>query len=181
MQEFERAYELLDIHYDIQRGESFYNDRLPAVVERLLKSRIAEMSEGAVCVFFRDIPELADKPAIIRKSDGGFNYATTDIATVDYRIQDLKADTVWIVVGAPQIAAFQTNLRDRAPRRLHGRFSPHHFWQHSRRGPQADENALGRKRAATRLARGSDRARAKDRRTEESGPERSGEKRDRTE
>jgi arginyl-tRNA synthetase len=107
MKEFERAYELLDIHYDIQRGESFYNDRLTAVVERLLKSGIAEISEGAVCVFFRDIPELGEKPAIIRKSDGGFNYTTTDIATVDYRIQDLKADTVWLVVGAPQILHFK--------------------------------------------------------------------------
>src|SRR5438552_3389944 len=107
MKEFERAYQVLDIHYDIQRGESFYNDRLPAVVERLLKSGIAEISEGALCVFFRDIPELAEKPAIIRKSDGGFNYTTTDIATVDYRIQDLKADTVWLVVGAPQILHFK--------------------------------------------------------------------------
>jgi len=107
LKEFERAYQVLDIHYDIQRGESFYNDRLPAVVERLLKSEIAEISEGAVCVFFREIPELAEKPAIIRKSDGGFNYATTDIATVDYRIQDLKADTVWLVVGAPQILHFK--------------------------------------------------------------------------
>ena len=107
MQEFERTYKLLDIHYDIQRGESFYNDRLPGVVERLLKSGIAEISEGAVVVFFRDIPELADKPCIIRKSDGGFNYATTDIATVDYRINDLKADTVWYVVGAPQTLHFK--------------------------------------------------------------------------
>jgi arginyl-tRNA synthetase len=107
LKEFERAYQVLDIHYDIQRGESFYNDRLPAVVERLLKSKIAEISEGAVCVFFPEIPELAERPAIIRKSDGGFNYATTDIATVDYRIQDLKADTVWLVVGAPQILHFK--------------------------------------------------------------------------
>jgi arginyl-tRNA synthetase len=107
LKEFERAYELLDIHYDIQRGESFYNDRLPAVVERLLKAGIAEISEGAVCVFFPDLPELGEKPAIIRKSDGGFNYTTTDIATVDYRIQDLKADTVWLVVGAPQILHFK--------------------------------------------------------------------------
>ncbi|HYJ04945.1 MAG TPA: arginine--tRNA ligase [Chthoniobacterales bacterium] len=107
LKEFERAYQVLDIHYDIQRGESFYNDRLAAVVERLLKAGIAEVSEGAVCVFFRDIPELGEKPAIIRKSDGGFNYTTTDIATVDYRIQDLKADTVWLVVGAPQILHFK--------------------------------------------------------------------------
>src|SRR5438034_3321763 len=107
MQDFEHVYELLDIHYDIQCGESFYNDRLPGVVERLLKSGIAEISEGAVVVFFRDIPELADKPCIIRKSEGGFNYATTDIATVDYRFDDLKADSVWYVVGAPQTLHFK--------------------------------------------------------------------------
>jgi arginyl-tRNA synthetase len=107
MQDFEHVYELLDIHYDIQCGESFYNDRLPGIVERLLKSGIAELSEGAVVVFFRDIPELADKPCIIRKRDGGFNYATTDIATVDYRIEDLKADSVWYVVGAPQTLHFK--------------------------------------------------------------------------
>src|SRR2546423_4505392 len=107
MQEFSKAYELLDIHYDIVRGESFYNDRLPTVVDRLLKNGLAEISEVAVCVFFRDIPELADKPCIIRKSDGGYNYATTDLATVDYRIKDLKANAVWYVVGAPQILHFK--------------------------------------------------------------------------
>ena len=107
MQDFEHVYKLLDIHYDIQCGESFYNDRLPGVVDRLLKSGIAEISEGAVVVFFRDIPELADKPCIVRKRDGGFNYATTDIATVDYRINDLKANAVWYVVGAPQILHFK--------------------------------------------------------------------------
>ena len=107
MQDFEHVYDLLDIHYDIQCGESFYNDRLPAIVDRLLKEKIAEVSEGAVVVFFRDIPELADKPAIIRKSDGGFNYATSDVATVDYRIDDLKRDTVWYVVGAPQTLHFK--------------------------------------------------------------------------
>ena len=107
MGEFERAYRVLGIHHDIQRGESFYNDRLAGVVDRLLQEGIAEISEGAVCVFFRDIPEMADKPCIIRKSDGGYNYATTDIATVDYRIDDLKRDTVWIETGAPQQLHFR--------------------------------------------------------------------------
>src|SRR5947199_1201491 len=107
LQDFQHVYQLLDIHYDIQCGESFYNDRLAGVVERLLKSGIAEVSEGAVVVFFRDIPELADKPCIIRKSDGGFNYDTIDIATVDYRINELKRDTVWYVVGAPQTLHFK--------------------------------------------------------------------------
>ena len=107
MQDFERVYKLLDVHYDLQCGESFYHERLPGVVERLLKSDIAEISEDAIVVFFRDVPELADKPLIIRKRDGGFNYATTDLATVDYRINDLKADAIWYVVGAPQILHFK--------------------------------------------------------------------------
>jgi arginyl-tRNA synthetase len=107
MQDFEHVYELLDVHYDIQCGESFYNDRLPGVVDRLLKSKIAEMSEGAVVVFFPDVPEIADKPCIIRKSDGGFNYATSDLATVEYRIDELKRDTLWYVVGAPQTLHFK--------------------------------------------------------------------------
>jgi len=107
LREFDEAYEILDIHYDIQRGESFYNDRLAAIVDRLLKSKIAEESEGAIVVFFRDVPELADKPCIIRKRDGGYNYATTDIATVDYRVDDLKRDTCWYVVGAPQTLHFK--------------------------------------------------------------------------
>jgi arginyl-tRNA synthetase len=107
MQDFEHVYKLLGIRYDIQCGESFYNDRLSATVDRVLRSGIAEISEDAVVVFFRDIPELADKPCIIRKRDGGFNYATTDLATVDYRINDLKANAVWYVVGAPQILHFK--------------------------------------------------------------------------
>jgi arginyl-tRNA synthetase len=107
MQDFERVYKLLDVHYDLQCGESFYNDQLPGVVDRLLKAGIAETSEGAVVVFFRDDPELADKPLIIRKRDGGFNYATTDVATIDYRVNELKADTIWYVVGAPQILHFK--------------------------------------------------------------------------
>jgi arginyl-tRNA synthetase len=107
MQDFERVYELLDVHYDLQCGESFYQDRLAGVVDRLLTAGIAEISEGAVVIFFRDDPELADKPLIIRKRDGGFNYATTDLATVDYRVNELKADAIWYVVGAPQTLHFR--------------------------------------------------------------------------
>src|SRR5438034_3193211 len=107
MQDFERVYKLLDIHYDIQCGESFYHDRLSGVVERLLKSGIDEISEGAVVVFLRENSEVADKPLSIRKRDGGLNYATTDLATIDYRMNDLKADAAWYVVGAPQILHFK--------------------------------------------------------------------------
>ena len=105
--EFDETYRILGIHYDIQRGESFYNDRLAGILDRLLKSKIAAESEGAIVVFFPEIPELADKPCIIRKRDGGYNYATTDIATVDYRVDDLNRDTLWYVVGAPQTLHFK--------------------------------------------------------------------------
>ena len=107
MQDFEHVYRLLDVHYDLQCGESFYNDRLSGVVDRLLKAGIAKISEGAVVVFFHDDPELTDKPLIIRKRDGGFNYATTDVATIDYRVNELKADAIWYVVGAPQTLHFK--------------------------------------------------------------------------
>src|SRR5213592_897526 len=73
LQDFQHVFEVLDVQYYVQCGESFYHDRLPGVVERLLKSGIAEISEGAVVVFFRDNPELAYKPLIIRKRDCGFN------------------------------------------------------------------------------------------------------------
>lgn len=105
--EFEAMYGLLDIHFDEHLGESFYNDALAPLVERLLSSGIAEISEGAVCVFFRDNPALADKPCLIRKSDGGFLYATTDLATLEYRIQRWNADAIWYVVGAPQALHFE--------------------------------------------------------------------------
>jgi arginyl-tRNA synthetase len=100
--EFERLYGLLDITFDERLGESFYNDALAPLVERLLNEGIAEKSEGAVCVFFNGSPELEEKPCLIRKSDGGFLYATTDLATLEYREQRWKPDAVWYVTGAPQ-------------------------------------------------------------------------------
>jgi arginyl-tRNA synthetase len=100
--EFEGMYDLLDIHFDEHLGESSYNGRLAPLVQRLLDQGIAEISEGAVCIFFRDDPALADKPCLIRKGDGGFLYATTDLATIEYRIERWQPDQIWYVVGAPQ-------------------------------------------------------------------------------
>lgn len=100
-------YRKLDITFDHYLGESFYNDRLPSLVEELMEKGIARESEGAVCVFFDNTPALADKaPFIIRKTDGGFGYATTDLATVEHRVKEWKADEIWYVVGAPQALHF---------------------------------------------------------------------------
>jgi len=105
--EFEKLYVLLDVHFDERLGESSYNDALAPLCEDLLKRGIAEPSEGALCIFFRGTPALAEKPLIIRKSDGGFLYATTDLATIRFRIARWDPDAIWYIVGAPQALYFQ--------------------------------------------------------------------------
>ncbi len=106
-QAFQHLYELLDVHFDERLGESAYHAALGPLCEKLAASGLAEVSEGALCIFFRDIPALADKPAIIRKSDGGFLYATTDLATIEHRVREWKPDAIWYVVGTPQALHFQ--------------------------------------------------------------------------
>ena len=105
--EFQKLYDLLDIRFDERLGESFYNTALAPLCEKLQAVGLAEVSEGALCLFFRDLPALADKPAIIRKSDGGFLYATTDLATIEYRVQRWDPHAIWYVVGNPQALHFQ--------------------------------------------------------------------------
>ncbi|MEI6376356.1 MAG: arginine--tRNA ligase, partial [bacterium] len=105
--EFERLYGLLENIFDERLGESFYNDALGPLVDRLLAQGIARESEGAVCIFFPEIVALEEKPCLIRKSDGGFLYATTDLATLEYREQRWHPDAVWYVTGAPQQLHFE--------------------------------------------------------------------------
>lgn len=107
LEQLRAIYAKLDIHFDHYLGESAYNDKLAPLVEGLLAQGIAEISEGAVCIFFRDVAGLEDKPCLIRKSDGGFLYATTDLATIDHRLNEWHADEVWYVVGAPQELHFR--------------------------------------------------------------------------
>ncbi|HYF36922.1 MAG TPA: arginine--tRNA ligase [Prosthecobacter sp.] len=107
LEQLRAIYAKLDVHFDHYLGESAFNDKLAPLVEKLLAEGIAEISEGAVCVFFPNVPELADKPCLIRKSDGGFLYATTDLATIDHRLDEWHADEVWYVVGAPQELHFR--------------------------------------------------------------------------
>ena len=91
------------------RGESFYNAMLPDVVAELRAAGIAVESEGALCAFppgftGRDGSPL---PVIIRKSDGGYNYSTTDLATVRYRVEELLCDRAIYVVGSAQSLHFR--------------------------------------------------------------------------
>jgi len=90
-------------------GESFYNPLLPGVVEELTAAGIAVESDGALCVFDDDItgPDGKPTPLMVRKSDGGHGYDTTDLATLRYRIRDLKADRILYVVDARQALHFR--------------------------------------------------------------------------
>ncbi len=91
------------------RGESSYNDELAEICDTLEAQGIAVMSDGALCVFQDEFIGRDDKPVplIIRKSDGGYGYATTDLATIRHRSLDLHADRALYVVGAPQNLHFR--------------------------------------------------------------------------
>jgi arginyl-tRNA synthetase len=90
-------------------GESTYNDQLADICAELEAKGIATVSDGALCVFLDGYTGREGKPVplIIRKSDGGYGYATTDLATVRYRVATLHADRILYVVGAPQSLHFQ--------------------------------------------------------------------------
>jgi arginyl-tRNA synthetase len=103
-EEFSQVYELLGVRFDHQLGESSYNPELKRVVQELQERALAEVSDGAVVVWDRD---LSDDPFIVRKTDGGYGYATTDVATLEYRLNRWQAEAVWYVVGAPQQLHFQ--------------------------------------------------------------------------
>ncbi|GAA0418654.1 arginine--tRNA ligase [Acrocarpospora corrugata] len=90
-------------------GESRYNAMLGQVCDDLQKRGIAVLSDGALCVFPPGFTgrENLPLPFMIRKSDGGYGYATTDLATIRHRVQDLKADRITYVIGATQALHMQ--------------------------------------------------------------------------
>ena len=103
---FNRIYRKLDVTLTDAHlaGESTYNDMLGPVCDELAEKGLAVVSDGALCVFLKGFTGREGKPVplIIRKSDGGYGYATTDLATIKYRVEQLKADRIIYVVGAPQ-------------------------------------------------------------------------------
>jgi len=116
----QKIYDRLGIVFNSTLGESFYEDKLGPLVDELLSNKIAQESDGAVCVFSnnelepKNDPLLVKRdgewvpvPCIVRKKDGGFNYATTDIATIDHRVNEIKADTILYVVDDRQSLHFR--------------------------------------------------------------------------
>lgn len=94
----QKMYDRLGIRFDLALGESFYDPFLADVVADLQSKGIAVESDGAICVFIEGV----DAPFIIRKSDGAYTYATTDLATIRYRAQQLHAQSLLYVVDARQ-------------------------------------------------------------------------------
>lgn len=103
LQALNQVYDRLDIEFDLALGESAYNDQLAGVVSSLQEQGLAVDSEGATCVFV----EGNDAPFIVRKTDGAFTYATTDLATIEYRVEKLQADEILYVVDKRQAEHFQ--------------------------------------------------------------------------
>jgi len=85
-------------------GESFFNERLPAVAAELEQSGLGRISDGALCVFPPGFKgrEGEPLPLLVRKRDGGYGYGATDLAAIRYRTQELEARRLIYVVGAPQ-------------------------------------------------------------------------------
>ncbi len=118
--QFNEMYTRLDVRFDVTLGESFYNPQLSGVVENLMASGVARESLGAIGVFSdgtmpqKEDPflisrdgEWVDNPCLIRKSDGGFNYATTDLATLAYRVEEWSPETIVYVTDGRQQLHFR--------------------------------------------------------------------------
>ncbi|WNC31006.1 arginine--tRNA ligase [Thermosynechococcus sp. PKX82] len=105
--EFQKIYDLLDIELT-ERGESFYNPFLPAVIEDLAALGLVVEDQGAKVVFLEGFTnkEGQPQPLIIQKSDGGYNYATTDLAALRYRIDKDRADWIIYVTDVGQSTHF---------------------------------------------------------------------------
>ncbi|MGE9290499.1 MAG: arginine--tRNA ligase, partial [Puniceicoccales bacterium] len=104
---FDDLYRRLGVRFDMTLGESFYRDRVASVCEALETMKIAEESEGALVVFHPEHPRFNEQPFIIRKSDGASNYATTDLATVAYRCEELGAEEIIYVTDGRQQDHFE--------------------------------------------------------------------------
>jgi arginyl-tRNA synthetase len=98
-----------DLHKENERGESFYADKLAAVVDCLKDKGLAEKSDGAICVFPEGFKNKEGEPLpfIIQKTDGAFLYATTDLAAMQFRLDELKAKRIIYVTDARQKLHFQ--------------------------------------------------------------------------
>ncbi|NBS13248.1 MAG: arginine--tRNA ligase [Verrucomicrobia bacterium] len=101
---FREIYRQLGVTFDLEKGESAYHNELPGIVDELLQSGVAQISQGAVVI---TNPSIAEEPFLIRKSDGAFLYGTTDLAALRSRIRDLRANRIIYVTDGRQQLHFR--------------------------------------------------------------------------
>lgn len=105
LKDYDRLYKILRVKHDRVIGESFFNDKLDAIIKKLEAKNLLVESEGAQVVMFDEKDNMP--PCLIRKSDGASLYATRDLAAAFYRHDDLKGDELVYVVGADQTLHFR--------------------------------------------------------------------------
>lgn len=105
---FEAIYARLGITIE-ERGESFYEPMLPGIIEKLEHKELVKVSEGAKCLFLEGYESRDGKPLplIVQKSDGGYNYASTDLAAMRHRAEEEKAERIIVVVDSGQALHLQ--------------------------------------------------------------------------
>lgn len=109
---FDKLFVQMGVEVDIALGESFYRDKVQRIYDELTEVGLAEESEGALVVWHDEVKKFSRDnerpyPFNIRKSDGASNYATTDLATVLYRVQEFKAEEIIYLTDARQQDHFQ--------------------------------------------------------------------------
>ena len=104
---FEKMYRRMGLTIDVSLGESFYRDKVGRIYAELSECGIAEENQGALVVFLREHDRFKTQPFIIRKSDGASNYASTDLATLLYRVEHFGAEEVVYVTDGRQQDHFQ--------------------------------------------------------------------------
>lgn len=104
---FERMYKRMGLTIDMTLGESYYRDKVARVYKELTEIGLAEENQGALVVFHKEHERFAKQPFIIRKSDGASNYASTDLATILNRVENLGAEEVVYVTDGRQQDHFQ--------------------------------------------------------------------------
>ena len=102
--EFDRMYAKLGVKFDTYRGESYYNDTMPGIVAKLQEMGLAVESEGALVV---NLESEKLGVAIVRKSDGGYNYTTSDLACVKTRVEEYDPERIIYVTDARQQLHFK--------------------------------------------------------------------------
>lgn len=104
LKDADKIYKTLGVKFDLVLGESFYNEMLSGVVREALEKGVAKESEGAIII---DLDSFNLPPFLIRKTDGAYLYATTDLATAKYRKEKLKAEKILYVVSNEQALHFE--------------------------------------------------------------------------